>query len=49
MTFEEAFEDVIDSVFYNYCRLHGTIKGHSPAMFLKKWINKEIQNKKIAV
>ncbi|RXS99604.1 IS3 family transposase, partial [Ammoniphilus sp. CFH 90114] len=50
MTFDEAFEGVDQFIeFYNKRRLHGSLKDHSPAMFLKKWTRNEIQAKKIAV
>lgn len=50
MTFEEAFEAVNQYIdFYNKRRLHSSLKNHSPAEFLKKWLNREIQAKKIAV
>jgi len=50
MTFEEAFEGVDWFIeFYNNRRLHGSLKDLPPSTFLKRWINHEIQVRKIAV
>lgn len=50
MTFEEAFKSVDRFIeFYNQRRVHGSLKDLSPSIFLKKWLKKEIQPKKIAV